>query len=215
MLKSEAGDWTGWNEGLGNMIQNYVQHLFTAGITHTEEVLSCISKVVTEQQNAELLRPISDEEVRDAAFHMHPDKAPGPDGMTPTFFQKNWKVVGKDVVHLTRKFFLTGVIGENMNATNILLIPKKKHPSLSTELRPIALCNVVMKIVTKVMPNRLKKILETIISDTQSVFLPGRQITDNIKISFEDVHYSKRKKFGKEGFTTLKLDMSKAYDRIE
>lgn len=158
---------------------------------------------------------MTDEEIRNAVFHMHPDKAPGLDGMSPTFFQKNWNVVGKEVILMVRDFFRTGVLLDNINATNIVLIPKKKNPSRLTELRPIALCNVVMKIITKVIANRLKEVLDSVISETQSAFLPGRLITDNVMISFEVMHYLKRKKFGKEGFMALKLDMSKAYDRIE
>lgn len=72
-----------------------------------------------------------------------------------------------------------------------------------------------MKLITKVIANRLKKVLEKIISDSQSAFLPGRLISDNIMISFEVMHYLKRKKFGKTGFMALKLDMSTTYDRIE
>ena len=135
--------------------------------------------------------------------------------MTPAFFQKNWKVVGKDVVLMVRKFFTTGVLMDNINSTDIVLIPKKKNPSRLTELRPIALCNVIIKIITKVIANRLKHVLDCVISDTQSAFLPGRLITDNVMISFEVMHYLKKKKFGKDGFMALKLDMSKAYDRIE
>lgn len=83
------------------------------------------------------------------------------------------------------------------------------------DLRPIALCNVVYKIISKVLANRLKTILHHIISDTQSAFIPGRLITDNILVSFEVMHYMKRKHAGKEAMMTLKLDMSKAYDRVE
>lgn len=146
---------------------------------------------------------------------MHPDKAPRPDGMTLTFFQKNWLTVKKDLVQMTRNLFETGYVMEGINATNVVLIPKKKHPTTLKELRPIALCNVVMRIITKVIANRSKKVLEVVILDTQSAFLPGRLISDNIMISFEVMHYLKRKKFGKEGYMALKLDMSKAYDRIE
>ncbi|XP_074374335.1 uncharacterized protein LOC141714732 [Apium graveolens] len=183
--------------------------------TQGDVVLNCITQTVSEQQNRFLLEAVTDEEVKNAVFHMHPDKAPGPDGMTPAFFQKNWKVVGKDVVLMVRKFFTTGVLMDNINSTNIVLIPKKKNPSRLTELRPIALCNVIIKIITKVIANRLKHVLDCVISDTQSAFLPGRLITDNVMISFEVMHYLKKKKFGKDGFMALKLDMSKAYDRIE
>ncbi|KAL8114939.1 hypothetical protein AgCh_021679 [Apium graveolens] len=116
---------------------------------------------------------------------------------------------------MVRNFFDTGVLLESINMTNIVLIPKKRNPSSLTELRPIALCNVVMKIITKVISNRLKKVLDSVISVAQSEFLPGRLIFDNIMMSFEVMHYLKRKKFRKEGYMALKLDMSKAYDRIE
>lgn len=119
------------------------------------------------------------------------------------------------MIQLVHDFFSTGELVEKMNATNIVLIPKKKNPTLLIELRPIALCNVVIKIIMKVLTNRLKKVLEVVISDSQSAFLPGHLISDNIMVSFEIMHYLKRKKFGKDGFMALKLDMSKAYDRIE
>lgn len=118
-------------------------------------------------------------------------------------------------MQMVRDFFQTGDNLEGMNATNIVLISKKKHPTTLIELRPIALCNVVMKIITKVLANRLKNVLETVISDTQSAFLLGRLISDNIMVSFEVMHYLKRKKFGNDGYMALKLDISKAYDRIE
>ncbi|KAL8148975.1 hypothetical protein AgCh_006108 [Apium graveolens] len=114
---------------------------------------------------------------------------------------------------MVNDFFETGLLIENINETNIMLIPKKKNPTTMSELRPIALCNIVMKIITKVIANRLKEILESVISDTQSAFLPGRIISDNIMLSFEVMHYLKRRKFGKEGYMAIILDIAKAYDQ--
>ena len=83
------------------------------------------------------------------------------------------------------------------------------------DLRKIALCNVLYKIVTKVLANRLKMVLSDIISDSQCAFVPGRMITDNIMVAYELMHYLKRKRHGNSGFAVLKIDISKAYDHLE
>uniref|UniRef100_A0A803QPF5 Reverse transcriptase domain-containing protein n=1 Tax=Cannabis sativa TaxID=3483 RepID=A0A803QPF5_CANSA len=90
-----------------------------------------------------------------------------------------------------------------------------KNPSSMTDLKPISLCNVLYKIISKVLANHLKEVLPQLISTNQSTFVHGRLITDNIMISYEVMHYLKRKSRGKEGFMTLSLDFSEAYDRVE
>lgn len=95
---------------------------------------------------------------------------------------------------MVRDFFATGILSGEMNVTNIVLIPKKKSPAGLGDLRPILLCNVIFKIITKVLENRLKKTLETVISDNQSAFMAGRLISDNVMVSYEVMHFLKRKK---------------------
>lgn len=95
------------------------------------------------------------------------------------------------------------------------MIPKDNNLERVSDFRPISLCNVIYKIVIKVIANRLKPMLHSIISETQSAFIANRLITNNILIAFESLHHMKNNCTGKKGFMALKLDMSKAYDQVE
>ena len=101
-----------------------------------------------------------------------------------------------------------------LNQTNIALIPKTNCPSKMSDFWPASLCNMSYKIISKVFANRLKPILSTIISENQSTFVPSRLIADNVLVAFEIMHYLKKKE-GKECYMAIKIDMSKAYDRVE
>lgn len=112
-------------------------------------------------------------------------------------------------------FLESGQMVPRINATNTVLIPKVKSPEKMLDFRPISFCNVIYKIISKVLVNRLKLILPQIILPTQSVFIPGRLITDNILLACETLHTMHCRKKGKNGSLALKLDVSKAYDWVE
>lgn len=144
---------------------------------------------LTEAENEELISEVTSVEVKEVVFSMHPKKSPGPDGLNPTFFQAVWSV---DVVKLCQRFMSTGELPVGANRTMVCLIPKVKMSTSMIELRHISLCNVLIRIVSKVLSNRLKPCLGKLISDKQSIFIEGRLLTDNTLIAFEVDHYMKR-----------------------
>ncbi|KAH9786028.1 reverse transcriptase domain-containing protein [Citrus sinensis] len=214
-LWNSAGQWCSNPAVVNSLIGEYFSKLFHLEGSTSAYIISCVATKITAAQNQELLEPFTAIDVRDALFSMHPDKSPGPDGMNPVFFQKFWHIVGGDVTAACLNFIDNCEFPDELNATAIVLIPKKSKPEYLADLRPIALCNVLYKIVAKMLANRMKAVLSLIISENQSAFVPGRAITDNILISAEIMYYLKRKRQGKTGIVALKIDMSKAYDRIE
>lgn len=165
--------------------------------------------------NLELTGEYTASEVEVALNQMKSISAPEPDGMPPIFFKHYWNTVSHDVLSATLSILNTGTIPPDINHTFISLIPKTKSPETDKDFQPISLCNIIYKLISKTIANSLKKCLPKLVSESQSAFLSNHLITDNILVAFETLHHLKNKMTGKTGSMALKLNMSKAYDRIE
>jgi hypothetical protein len=130
------------------------------------------------------------------------------------FYQTYWDIIGQEVTNAALQVLNHKGDSSPYNHTHICLIPKNNNPKHPSEYRPIALCNVTRKIITKTIANRLKGILPDIINQNQSAFVPGRLTTDNTLVAYEIFHYFNHSS-NKRGFMGVKTHMAKAYDRVE
>ncbi|XP_074300856.1 uncharacterized protein LOC141632188 [Silene latifolia] len=138
----------------------------------------------------------------------------GPDGIPALFFQKCWGMIKSDFTKAVLSVLNSGRVLREVNRTFIALIPKGDNPEQVQDYRPISLCNIFMRIVTKCIANRMAKVMGSLVGEFQNAFLPGRLISDNILLAHEAIHVVNRHKFGKYGKFAFKADMSKAYDRV-
>jgi exonuclease III len=215
-LRREDGVLVEEEEAMKEVATNYFSNLFTSSPGgRMNELLNHVDATVTEPMNEMLCKEFNSREVIDALDSIGDLKAPGPDGMHAIFYKRFWEVVGEKVTDEVLGVLNGGPMPTDWNDTCVVLIPKVNSPESMKDLRPISLCNVAYKLISKVMANRLKQILPEIISPNQSAFVPGRLITDNILLAYECTHMMKTRKRGRDGYAAIKLDMSKAYDRVE
>jgi hypothetical protein len=194
----------------------FYNKLFTTeGTQGLEECLATLEPQVTPGMNEALLREFTMEEIDVALSQMHPFKSSGLDGFSACFYQHSWATVRPDVGKVVLDFLNHGIFDPSLNIRHIVLIPKNKNPTEVIDYQPFSLCNVLYKFMAKVLANIMKKILNSIILPSQSAFLPGRFIMDNVIVAFEALHSMNTRLKGRKGYMALKLDMSKVYDRVK
>jgi hypothetical protein len=165
-----------------------------------------------EEEGSSIADPISLDEVQKNLKGFKCSKIPGPDAWTIEFFLAFFDLVGNELLEVVEESRRLGKVSGELNATFIALIPKSDKPDSFDGFRPIALCNLVYKIITKIIATRIKTSLSTGISKEQFVFLEGRQITDAIRVVHEVLHSIKVKNLKA---MVLKLDLVKAYNRVD
>lgn len=150
--------------------------------------------------------------ILDTLKSMKRGKAHGPDGFTVEFFLASWDIVGSDFYKEIIHFFYYATMFPGINNTSIALIPKVHSPTNMKDFHPISLCSIAYKCIPKIVANRLKHIMPIVIDQSQSAFIKGRSIMDNILLAQELFRgYTREAGVPK---CALKIDLHKAFDSI-
>ncbi|KAL2224348.1 UNVERIFIED_CONTAM: hypothetical protein Sindi_3088400 [Sesamum indicum] len=153
------------------------------GVTHSEPKEA--RYVLTEKEASSLLLPVTLADVKQAVFDITEDKTPGPDGYSSSFFKAAWPIVGQEVTKAVMNFFNAGRLLKQINTSLLALITKVHAPMTVSDFRLISCCNVLDKIIAKIIVQRLGVILDKLISPGQAAFVPVRSIGDNIMLARE------------------------------
>jgi len=167
---------------------------------------------LSQNQKEELEQEVTRQEIDSALASCESTKAPGYDGFNLKCIKKMWSVIGEDFYAYIQNFFRTGNLHNSFNTTWVTLIPKKKGQLQVSDFRPISLVGSIYKLIAKILSRRLKGVLPSLVGETQTAFVAGRQILDGVLIANEVVYWLKKKK---QKGVLLKLDFQKAYDTID
>ncbi|GKA23884.1 RNA-directed DNA polymerase, eukaryota, reverse transcriptase zinc-binding domain protein [Tanacetum coccineum] len=168
-------------------------------------------KSLSGDQQIELERDVSKEEIKKAVWDCGTDKSPGSDGFSFGFYRHFWKLIKNDMFEAVQQFFTNGEIPKGCNSSFIALIPKIPDANLVKDFRPITLIGSMYKIITKILANRLVGVLGDIVDEVQSAFIADRQILDGPFILNEVLQWCKLKK---KQSLIFKVDFEKAYDSV-
>lgn len=178
-----------------------------------EELHALLEFECEEGDKHDLTRSVSEEEIKQVLFKMASNKSPGPDGYSCEFYKSCWQFISKNFVTAIKSFFDTGFLPKGVNSTILALIPKKHESITMGDYRPISCCNVIYKVISKILARRLKSILPKFISPNQSAFVKERLLMENVLLASELV-----KSYHKSNIASrcaIKIDISKAFDSVQ
>ena len=214
-IQNDEGHWIFGRDNIGRSFEQFYRSLFSSSYPSIPNDLDdIISPCLTDEDREMLVTIPSPEEIREVLFIMGSNKATGPNGMLTLFYKFYWSIIGGEVVKAMPSFFCRGFMLRELNHTFIVLIPKNNFAAIVQQYRPISLCNVLYKIISKLLSNRLKRVFHKIVSPWQTAFVPEGITQENTFIA-QEIMYEMRKKKGKSPWMGLKIDMEKAYDRLE
>ena len=216
-IKDSVGEWLYEVEAIKNVIWSGFNEVYSSSLSSDSWSIPFITRwqgQLSDEERESISGGASVEEIKNALWSLKAFKSPGPDGLHARFFYRFWLIVGNSVIDLVKKVFVKRKVPESLNKTHIVLIPKIQGPETLGNYKPISLCNTVYKVITKIIVARLRPFLEKLISPLQTAFVLGRKGMDNAIIVQEIVHTLSKKK-GKVGYMAIKVDLEKAYDKLE
>ena len=174
-MKKENREWiSGWEE-IGQCFQTFFNNLFSSSTPNIPyDLNNLIPRCITPEDNEMLLAMPSMEEIKTTVFSMDSHKAPEPDGMSALFFKHYGHLIGDDIVDGVLSFFRGDCMLREINHTFVTLIPKHERAAMVNQCRQISLCNVLYKIISKLLANRLRPLLHKMIFPWQAAFIQGK-----------------------------------------
>ncbi|XP_075080127.1 uncharacterized protein LOC142165483 [Nicotiana tabacum] len=213
-IQNSGGTWIEEEQKIAEEAIKFYKEQFTEAATPSSfDIVEHVPNLINTEQNAELIKQLTKEEVKVVVLGLNGDSAGGPDGMTGKFYHSCWDIIGDDLYNMVRAFFNGHELPKCVTHTNLVLLPNKKEVTTFSDLRPISLGNFSNKVISRVVHERLVKFLPSLISEEHVGFVKGRNIVENILLTQEIVTDIRlRTKAGPN--VILKLDMTKAYDRL-
>lgn len=219
-IQKENGEWLVKEEEVRREFVRHFKEIYSAtpqssqsAIDHIKESIRGLTVTLPQEAGSGLEAAPTVEEIIWAVNALGPTKSPGPDGITAGLVQQHWSIFGPIVISEVQLFFSSGVMKPHIAHSNLVLIPKIDAPTKVNDFRPISVCNVVYKVISKILAKRMQPFMSTIISTAQTAFIPGREISENVLLLREIIHSFKKPTTEDQQFV-LKADLAKAFDRL-
>lgn len=213
--KDTAGISTSDENQIASIFIKYFLDLFcTTDACSAEFIQPHIAHQFSAEEILYLTEIPTNAEIKSAVFSIGSLKSPGFDGFNSHFFKTCWTIIAQEFCDFIRNFFVTNEMPNNINHTLLVLLPKTNTANSPDDFRPISLCTVLYKTISKVLATRKKLFLHQCISKYQSAFILSRNISDNCILA-QELFHSMQRSTRSEGLVALKLDLSKAYDRVD